>query len=143
LNVWFILLGVGLLFVVFYYFLGKKFGIREGATFPADNYIPNLKDIKDDHEKILDLEKKIGILMMKKGKELKSPEGRGGVKTKKMNEGKGVTKNKYSNPITRNSNKSTKHGTTDDEEGEGEEEWGEEWDEEEWEEEEWGEQWEE
>ena len=32
LNVWFILLGVGLLFVVFYYFLGKKFGIREGAT---------------------------------------------------------------------------------------------------------------
>jgi hypothetical protein len=32
LNVWFILLGVGLLFVVFYYFLGKKFGLREGAT---------------------------------------------------------------------------------------------------------------
>ena len=31
LNVWFILSGVGLLFVVFYYFLGKKFGLREGA----------------------------------------------------------------------------------------------------------------
>jgi hypothetical protein len=31
LNVWFILSGVGLAFVVFYYFLGKKFGLREGA----------------------------------------------------------------------------------------------------------------
>ena len=32
LNVWLILLGVSLLFFVFYYFLGKKFGIREGAA---------------------------------------------------------------------------------------------------------------
>lgn len=37
LNVWFILSGVGLLFVVFYYFLGKKFGLREGATKKTTN----------------------------------------------------------------------------------------------------------
>jgi hypothetical protein len=95
LNVWFILLGVGLLFVVFYYFLGKKFGIREGATVP------------DIENRISKLEHAVGILMMKKGKELKSPERRGGVNTKKKfgkkrNEGKGVT-----HPIT--------IGTTDEE----------------------------
>jgi len=36
-NIWFILLGVGLLFIIFYYFLGKKFGIREGqGVFSGD-----------------------------------------------------------------------------------------------------------
>jgi hypothetical protein len=30
-TIWLILLGAGALLIIFYYFLGKKFGIREGA----------------------------------------------------------------------------------------------------------------
>jgi hypothetical protein len=64
LNVWLILLGVGLLFVVFYYFLGKKFGIRESMTQDKDYYdyenIPDLITMAGkDHARILTLEKKV------------------------------------------------------------------------------------
>lgn len=63
LNVWFILLGVGVLFVVFYYFLGKKFGIRESMTpgtgkkGKTTTYDETDGDEHYDYNKISDLQK--------------------------------------------------------------------------------------